>query len=76
MIFIDLQQAFPSLNHDILLNKLKTIGFENNDLTLMQKYLKNTNHKTIIKNINLKIKYSIMVFGKALALLALYSIYT
>ena len=39
-IFIDLQKAFDTINHNILLRKLQLIGLKGGDLKLMHSYLK------------------------------------
>jgi hypothetical protein len=49
-IFLDLSQAFPSINHNILLNKLKMINLTSGDIKLLENYLKNTEHVTKINN--------------------------
>ena len=38
-IYLDLSKAFDSLNHKILLSKLKYYGFQNESLTLLDSYL-------------------------------------
>ena len=43
MIFIDLQKAFDTLDHQILLKKLKYIGFLPETVTWFESYLKNHN---------------------------------
>ena len=37
---MDLSKAFGSINHDLLLTKLKTYGFSENALKLICSYLK------------------------------------
>ena len=39
--FLDLSKAFDSLSHNILLAKLKQIGFENSAIQIIQSYLSN-----------------------------------
>jgi hypothetical protein len=40
-LFLDLRKAFDSLDHNILLHKLNSIGFTESSLQLMESYLKN-----------------------------------
>ena len=58
-IFIDLQKAFDSVNHDILLNKLKLLGLNNKYLLWIKDYLtkrcfqvKIENKLSSVKNLN------------------------
>ena len=41
MILIDLQKAFDTIDHDILLNKLKYIGFSSETIKWFKSYLTN-----------------------------------
>ena len=43
MILIDLQKAFDTLDHQILLKKLKYIGFSPETVRWFESYLKNRN---------------------------------
>ena len=40
-LFLDLSKAFDTINHDLLLAKLKAYGFSSNALKLMHDYLNN-----------------------------------
>ena len=45
ILFIDLSKAFHTINHDLMLAKLKAYGFSTNALNLMHSYLKTENKK-------------------------------
>ena len=47
---MDLSKAFDTINHDLLLAKLKAYGFSKEALQLMKNYLKNQKQKTQINN--------------------------
>ena len=49
-IFMDLSKAFDTINHDLLLAKLKAYGFSHNALAFMLSYLKNRSHRVNINN--------------------------
>ena len=40
-LFMDLSKVFDTINHDLLLAKLKAYGFSLNAVELMRSYLKN-----------------------------------
>ena len=48
--FYDLSKAFDTINHDLLLAKLKAYGFSHNALAFMLSYLKNRSHRVNINN--------------------------
>ena len=50
VIFMDLSKAFDTINHDLLLAKLKAYGFSYNALAFMLSYLKNRSHRVSINN--------------------------
>ena len=41
MILVDLQKAFDTIDHDILLKKLSAIGFSNHTIGWFKSYLSN-----------------------------------
>ena len=49
-IFMDLSKAFDTLNHDILIYKLKSYGLSDAALKLMQSYLTNRKQYVEINN--------------------------
>ena len=50
VLFMDLLRAFDTINHDLMLVKLKAYGFSFNALKLMHSYLKNIKQKVQISN--------------------------
>ena len=49
-VFMDLSRAFDTINHDLLLAKLKAYGFSLNAVKLMCSYLKNRKQQVQINN--------------------------
>ena len=49
-IFMDLSKAFETINHDLLLAKLKPYGFSKQALSFMCSYLKNRRQIVQINN--------------------------
>ena len=49
MILIDLQKAFDTINHDILINKMEFLGFSKNVIYWFRSYLSN---RRFIVNLN------------------------
>ena len=48
MVMIDLQKAFDTVDHDILLHKVKALGFHDLSVSWLKSYLKDRNKKTDI----------------------------
>ena len=62
MILIDLQKAFDTINHDILLRKMASLGFSNHSIMWFQSYLSNRSFRVNIKSkypSTAKIEYSV-----------------
>ena len=49
-IFMDLSKAFDTINHNLLLAKLKAYGFSKQALSFMCSYLKNRRQRVQINN--------------------------
>jgi hypothetical protein len=50
MVLLDLQKAFDTVNHDILCNKLKAIGIDNNSVSWFRSYLSNRQQVINVNN--------------------------
>ena len=50
MILIDLQKGFDTINHNILLKKMSSIGFSSQSVTWFRSYLSNRRFQVNIKN--------------------------
>ena len=48
MYYIDFSRAFYSIDHSILINKLKLYGFDVNSLKFMTNYLKSCQQYTVV----------------------------
>ena len=50
-IFLDFAKAFDTVNHDILLEKVKYYGFKNKEFLWLKSYLSNRTQRTQIEDI-------------------------
>ena len=77
-IVMDLSKAFDTLNHDILINKLKSFGLSETALKLMQSYLTYSPHFPCVNRANSPIYTRKMWAGphKCRPLQILFCIYT
>ena len=62
IIYLDLKKAFDTVSHELLLNKLKNIGLENNTINWFSCYLKNRTQRTRMNDccsISLPVPYGV-----------------
>ena len=52
VIYLDLKKAFDTVSHQILLNKLKTIGLQQKSILWFKNYLENRTQITTINNVS------------------------
>ena len=50
MILLDLQKAFDTINHDVLLKKMSSVGFSFQSIAWFESYLSNKGFQVNIKN--------------------------
>ena len=50
IVYIDFKKAFDTVDHNILIQKLKLIGIRNNNLKLLTNYLSNRKQRTLANN--------------------------
>ena len=75
VLFMDLSKAFDTINHDLLLAKLKVYGFSINALDLMCSYLKNQKQSVQINNNFNSAKRCMLAFPRVLLMDLFYFIY-
>ena len=74
-LFMDLSNALDTINHDLLLAKLKAHGFSKDALSLMCSYLKKSLKKVAINNSARKFKKLLQEFHKVLWMVLFFSIH-
>ncbi len=50
IVYLDIKKAFDTVNHVILLQKLKWIGVDSNSLQWFQSYLSHRTQRTVVNN--------------------------
>ena len=59
LVMIDLKKAFDTVNHDILLQKLKQFNVSNESIRWFQSYLRERSHNTVVNGIKSNSKNSV-----------------
>ena len=49
LVFADFQKAFDLVNHEILIEKLRIYGLEDNSLDLVRSFLQNRTQRTVVR---------------------------
>ena len=75
VLFLDLQKAFDSVNHDILLKKLYHYGIRGNAFSLLSSYLSGRQQCTKVKNILSNLAFVLWGVPKEVSLGPFYSLF-
>ena len=75
-LFVDLSKALDCLQHDLLLAKLNTYGFDYKSLKLISSFLSNRKYRTKIIHLLANGNISLLAYHRDLSLVPYYLTYT